>query len=80
MIFDYRHTFYAVFLAFFPVGRYNNDAKQNRFLIKSGGGTGPMMPGNLLKKQGANSCGCFLPGDEVLKNALLNLQGVFILR
>ena len=26
-------------------------------LIESGGGTGPVMPGNPLKRDGANSCG-----------------------
>jgi hypothetical protein len=27
------------------------------FLMQSGGGTGPMKPGNLLFERGANSCG-----------------------
>ena len=28
-----------------------------RLLIKSGGGTGPAMPGNPLEREGAKSCG-----------------------
>jgi hypothetical protein len=33
------------------------DKTEDVLLIKSGGGTGPVMPGNPLEREGAKSCG-----------------------